>query len=320
MKFLASLINNSMQPARRIGIPQAVHRAESFSPPHPLQGDLPGREKEQLLQAAPDPVAQLTPAKRSDRLASRSTNIAEGGPQAELQADETPLSPADPPRTDPVEPARPAAPVGQAEENDSSAAETVEFQRRRGGASIEMQSTREIALEPSVPQGGGGDTPAVFVEQGRAAVRPNQPQPAAARIPGVEAKPARPSTDPLPADVGDKSAADSASAEIGRDDRASANQLLINESDGEGSTTKLQGQRQAEIPVRRMPEFVSQEPSLPLTPPPHKAGQQQPTRETPQVRIGQINVLVEDQAPARPKQGKRSAKPAVSNPFGLRGL
>ncbi len=42
--------------------------------------------------------------------------------------------------------------------------------------------------------------------------------------------------------------------------------------------------------------------------------------EVPQVRIGQINVLVEDQAPAAPKRSTTGPRPAAANPFGLRGL
>lgn len=40
----------------------------------------------------------------------------------------------------------------------------------------------------------------------------------------------------------------------------------------------------------------------------------------PQVRIGQINVLIEDQAAARPRAKVVPAAPAAANPFGLRGL
>jgi hypothetical protein len=42
--------------------------------------------------------------------------------------------------------------------------------------------------------------------------------------------------------------------------------------------------------------------------------------EIPQVRIGQINVLIDDQAAARPKPKATPAAPAAGNPFGLRGL
>lgn len=42
--------------------------------------------------------------------------------------------------------------------------------------------------------------------------------------------------------------------------------------------------------------------------------------ETPQVRIGQINVLIDDQATAKAKSKAAPARPPAGNPFGLRGL
>jgi hypothetical protein len=39
-----------------------------------------------------------------------------------------------------------------------------------------------------------------------------------------------------------------------------------------------------------------------------------------EVRIGQINVLVEEPAPARPQRRKGQAQQTRPNPFGLRGL
>jgi hypothetical protein len=42
--------------------------------------------------------------------------------------------------------------------------------------------------------------------------------------------------------------------------------------------------------------------------------------EIPQVRIGRINVLIEDQAAPRPRAKSAPAAPAAGNPFGLRGL
>lgn len=44
------------------------------------------------------------------------------------------------------------------------------------------------------------------------------------------------------------------------------------------------------------------------------------SREVPQLTIGQINVLVEDQAAKAPKRANTPSRPAASNPFGLRGL
>jgi hypothetical protein len=52
------------------------------------------------------------------------------------------------------------------------------------------------------------------------------------------------------------------------------------------------------------------------------AGASQRSREAqiPQVRIGRINVLIEDQAATRSKPKAAPAGPATANPFGLRGL
>jgi hypothetical protein len=52
------------------------------------------------------------------------------------------------------------------------------------------------------------------------------------------------------------------------------------------------------------------------------AGASQRSREAqiPQVRIGRINVLIEDQAATRTKPKAAPAGPPAANPFGLRGL
>ncbi len=73
------------------------------------------------------------------------------------------------------------------------------------------------------------------------------------------------------------------------------------------------GQRPAQGAVRTEPVMLAR-------PAPQQPVQQPQTAEIPQVRIGQINVLVEDQASAKPTPRKRASRPAATNPFGLRGL
>lgn len=55
---------------------------------------------------------------------------------------------------------------------------------------------------------------------------------------------------------------------------------------------------------------------------PDQSGFRQPNQapETPQVRIGQINVLVEDQTATQPARPKKKSRSTRANPFGLRGL
>lgn len=53
-------------------------------------------------------------------------------------------------------------------------------------------------------------------------------------------------------------------------------------------------------------------------PPKNNAGPKQ--NDVPQVRIGSINVLIDDQAAAKPRQSSSSKKTGPSSPFGLRGL
>lgn len=75
-------------------------------------------------------------------------------------------------------------------------------------------------------------------------------------------------------------------------------------------------------PVPRSPEVLPARPSgEPMQRPVLESVHRQDAREpATEVRIGQINVLVEEPAPARPQRRKGQAQQTRPNPFGLRGL
>ncbi len=205
---------------------------------------------------------------------------------------------------------------------DTTPANADLFQPGSADAPTGREETPSLAAEPAVPVAQVGGTPAVLAAQDTLSVVPNLMQPAAEQIPAQAAGAELPSTslDSFTSGVEEKSAAHPSQVETGPGDRTQANQQLGNESARESSAPEPQSHEQAAIPVRPMQAAVQQEQAALGNPTPLQSVKQNQPREIPQVRIGQINVLVEDQAPAKPKQNKRSARPAAPSPFGLRGL
>ncbi len=322
VKFLASLINNSRQPARRAGVPAGGGQAAPFNPPHFPQDGLPMKAAEQPVQPAPLSVSQSVPGMASEpRQDGPMLHTGDPG-SAALQAGEAPRQSLEtrtdssaPPMSDELNP-----PPLSREASDATPANADAIQPRPADAPSERKDRPVAAAEAAVPPAQVGDAPV----QVAAADPLSVPQPAAEQIPlpvkRAEGMPPLAAVDPITGLAEQDAAADPGQAETRPGNRAQAIQQPGNASAGEPSAPQSRSQGQAEIPVRPLQAAVQQEQAAPRNPFLGQAAPQQQPREIPQVRIGQINVLVEDQTPARPKQNKRSARPAASNPFGLRGL
>ena len=308
MKFLVSLINNSRQPARRSGIPVSARQAGPIGPPLPPQEGLALRADEQPLQPAPHAVSNNLSEMASERQHIRPTLITEES--APLPAAGTRMGASEHPMSDDLTP-RPVA----RDESDTTPANAEQSQPSRADAATGAEERPLPAVEPAVSVGQSGGTAAEFATRDTLSAAPSLTQPAVAQIPTLQS-----SVDSFTPGAEQKQAAAPTRMETESDDSTQADQQLGNEPAREPSATRPPSQEQAAIPVRRLQAAVQQEQSAPGSSALRQSAKQNQPREIPQVRIGQINVLVEDQAPVKPKQNKRSAGPATPNPFGLRGL
>ena len=324
MKFLTSLIKHSMQPARRAD--GSTQQAEPFSPLNPMQQSLPIRPDEppqqSLQQDASATAAPLTQPQREESKSGFATERSASLPDTATsrRMDET--------QTVSDESRLPDRLVAQHLSLDRPAvhatpATAEDTRSKTPDAQNESEEAPAVEPKPSFPAERTGIETQRVSAQDRVAGEPNElkseSSQISSRVGKAEAVPPLPAAEPEVSKPAEQhSAADLAREENGPDTPAQANPLRKSAPEMDLPANKPQS-RLAEDSVRHLQASVQQEQPALRSRRPGPPSQQQ-SQELPQVRIGQINVLVEDQAPAKPKPRKSSAKSAVSNPFGLRGL
>ena len=314
MKFLTALIQHSRQPSRGVDRPPVALQA----PPQP---DLGSRDL--LAAEEPAPMADVTPGQPDsapqavDRGDGDQRSLApdpgdEREPEADLLAavpapsPEPSLSGASPEASAPppaagmlaTQQSRPQAPIAAAAEERPAPPPIP--------ASPPFAATPAVVESPAEPQ---PDSPSSAGSRARAAHSPavastlaaGRRLSPAAQAPTDDTEPSAPAPDP----------ARSAPAAAGAP-------APLKTSPGE----EMVPQRFTPLSERRerVPARAAASPSQRPAPGSRDWSPQPQPPELPQVRIGQINVLVEDQAAAKPRTRSSQPAPGRTNPFGRRGL
>ncbi|MCB1869365.1 MAG: hypothetical protein KDI43_12795 [Gammaproteobacteria bacterium] len=327
MKFLVSLINNCRQPARRSGIAVSDRQtAAPFTQPHPAQEDSSLRMHEQTSQPAPYSALKNTKERASDHVENRpiqvtgeskrvTPQVGESAPKAEAEGR---MGTGEPPMND-----DPAARPLMRSEPDTAAADAERLQTGAAEAATGSRETPLPGTTPAFPAGRAYEASLVSTARDSLSAPPGPMRPAAAEIPllaaGAQVMAPQPPVDSLTPGTENKSAANPPQAATLPIEGRRAAQQPASESAGESSAAGPRSHGQAATPPRMQAVVQPERAEAGNTSLRHSVKRDQPP-EIPQVRIGQINVVVEDQTPARPRQNRRSVRPSASNPFGLRGL
>ena len=325
VKFLSSLIKHSMQPARRANT--STQQAEPLSPLNPMQESLPIRPgehpRQSLQQDASSTTAPLTQSQREESTTEFETGRSGSRPyeSTSRRIDETQTASDESPLPDILKPRhllidRPAT--------HSISTTTEDVQSKTPDAQNEMNDAPAVAGKPSFPVGqteietrmvfagdrvaGGADY--LITDSSQTPGRTGEAE-AIKPLPSVESGTSKATEQNPPANPAqdEKGPGKPAQSPAARKD-APENTLSANKPQS----------RQTKDPVGQLRSSVQQERSALRGHLPGPANQQSQSRELPQVRIGQINVLVEDQASAKPRRSNNRPRPAASNPFGMRGL
>jgi len=321
VKFLAAVIAHSRRPAKRLdGAPAATHVERAAHAP-PVGGESPAS------RPRPSDPGRPVPAASNRKLSAAEHSVPEATPQARIRELDTTSVSAGSNGEHPV-----PAP-------ESPAVSTRPAQRPLERAVVEQQAhapradgtdDRAAAMEPPLEPRSAGS-----------AVTPDGPAVADLSPPSVEQKPGR--GQPTILSAGEVRHPVSGTAPVAPETRAPGPPAPSRAGQAEAALdaekpagTVIQAAAAPvpdadSIPTPTPPEQPAVEPAVHLQPPTapgtaalpgstQRPESRRPEPEVPQVRIGQINLLVEEQTPASPRRPQAASRPAAANPFGLRGL
>jgi hypothetical protein len=322
VRFLTSLIRRSRQPARRAEPPYGSVAAEPVQPVAPMDEALTTSSVvPHMANRPPDP--------------STAAETSSSGAAVDRPKEERPMEPpgaARPTESRSTAPAIEDGLIAEAVSAGQMGPETSSPEADASGQAAEPFAEQPMASEPGVAAGPSPgkleavsepDEPPSDHPDSNDSVRPIEPTLTPTHpsvepngqsgwIPGLPEQPNKPSSP-----VSNPSAEES--------EHQQQVQAPAGVNDATGATSPATRPQTTQAPGPDEPERVVLAPYAPLNrpypprPAPFERPQNSP-KEPPQVRIGQINVLVEEQTAAKPRQSRSGPDPRRANPFGVRGL
>ncbi|MEN8177710.1 MAG: hypothetical protein ABFS39_03740 [Pseudomonadota bacterium] len=326
MKFLTSLVSNSRQSARRPVFPGSVPQPAAFSPSNPIQEGLPmqpdtqpsqTRQRLQQNDISSRRVPPATPPQEEPKTGSETGMASTGNTSESHRPQDAPAMP---------EALHSQQPSSESPEPHSSSTHPEVIQSGTAEVQLAGEAIPQAEGKPASPAGQAGIEPRSAAAHETVAGQPGDPKPRVLQVPGqteaAAAIPPHSTVDSATAETGMPGLPADPSAEPthAQEHPLPATEVRRQEAVREQSSDGPQNRQPAEDDFRPVQASAQLETAVLSKPVPRQPFQQNQTQEIPQVRIGQINVLVEDQAPAKPKSRKSAPQPAAANPFGLRGL